>query len=69
MRDMNEAVAVMSMLFEGKTLPPEYLDHELRGAWEGSRECHIGGDFLLVYQDDGHLLSFVDLGSHSELFG
>lgn len=66
---MNEAVAVMSLLFEGKALPPEYLDHELRGDWEGSRECHIGGDFLLVYQDDGHLLNFVDLGSHSELFG
>lgn len=69
MRDMNEAVTVMSLLFEGKPLPPEYLDHELRGDWEGSRECHIGGDFLLVYQDDGHLLTFVDLGSHSELFG
>lgn len=66
---MNEAIKVMSLLFAGKPLPAEYLDHELRGNWEGSRECHIGGDFLLVYQDDGHLLTFVDLGSHSELFG
>lgn len=69
MRDMNEAVTVMSLLFAGKPLPAEYLDHELRGNWQGSRECHIGGDFLLVYQDDDHLLIFVDVGSHSELFG
>jgi mRNA interferase YafQ len=66
---MNEAVTVMSLLFAGKPLPAEYLDHELRGNWQGSRECHIGGDFLLVYQDDDHLLIFVDVGSHSELFG
>lgn len=45
-------------------------DHELKkGEWEGSRECHIGGDFLLVYQDHGKLPIFGDLGSHSELFG
>ncbi len=66
---MNEAIRVMSLLFEGKQLPPEYLDHELRGNWEGARECHIGGDFLLIYQDDSYLVTFVDLGTHSELFG
>lgn len=68
-RDMNVAREVMALLFLGNPLPPEYLDHELKGDWEGSRECHIGGDFLLVYQDHGELLIFVDLGSHSELFG
>lgn len=66
---MNAAREVMALLFLGNPLPPEYLDHELKGVWEGSRECHIGGDFLLVYQDHGELLTFVDLGSHSELFG
>lgn len=69
-RDMNEARKVMALLFLGNPLPPEYLDHELQGSeWEGARECHIGGDFLLVYEDTGDLITFVDLGSHSELFG
>lgn len=68
-RDMNAAREVMALLFLGSSLPPEYLDHELKGEWEGSRECHIGGDFLLIYQDSGELISFVDIGSHSELFG
>jgi mRNA interferase YafQ len=69
-RDMNAAREVMALLFLGNPLPPEYLDHELKGSeWEGARECHIGGDFLLVYEDTDDLITFVDLGSHSELFG
>lgn len=68
-RDMNAAREVMALLFLGDPLPAEYLDHELKGDWDGSRECHIGGDFLLVYQDNGVLITFVDLGTHSELFG
>ena len=33
-------------------LGPEWLDHPLKGDWEGHRECHIGGDFLLAYKVD-----------------
>jgi mRNA interferase YafQ len=71
-RNMNEAIAIMEILFSQKNIPPQYLDHELEGnEWGGARELHIGGDFLLVYQlsDDGRLVTFIDIGSHSELFG
>ncbi|WP_367115912.1 type II toxin-antitoxin system YafQ family toxin [Pseudomonas izuensis] len=45
------------------------MDHALTGDWAGFRECHIGGDFLLIYEHTRFdLLTFVDLGSHSELF-
>jgi mRNA interferase YafQ len=47
-RDMNEVRHVMVMLFLGEQLPPEYLDHALSGDWTGFRECHIGGDFLMI---------------------
>jgi mRNA interferase YafQ len=68
-RDMNEVRHVMVMLFLGEQLPPEYLDHALSGDWTGFRECHIGGDFLMIYEDTrSGLITFVDLGSHSELF-
>jgi mRNA interferase YafQ len=60
--------AVMGMIWEGQPLPPEYLDHELTGEWAGSRECHVGGDFLLIYQMTDRDLIFVDLGTHAELF-
>ena len=71
-RDMNLAVEVMALLFAGKKIPEEYLDHELEGKdWDGARELHIGGDFLLVYKikESTNLLTFVDIGTHSELFG
>lgn len=69
MRDMALASDVMAMILQGKTLPAEHKDHELTGNWDGARECHLGGGFLLVYQLSGDLVPFVDLGSHSELFG
>jgi mRNA-degrading endonuclease YafQ of YafQ-DinJ toxin-antitoxin module len=31
------------------------------------RECHIGGDFLLIYRLDGEAIVFVRAGTHSEL--
>ncbi len=33
-------------------LPSEYKDHALIGNWSGYRECHVGGDFLLIYRVD-----------------
>ena len=69
-RDMNKAREVMALIFLGDPLPAEYLDHELQGKeWDGCRECHIGGDFLLVYKATKTDVVFVDLGTHSELFG
>jgi len=66
---MNDVQKVMAMLFLGQQLPAEYLDHALTGDWSGFRECHIGVDFLMVYENTRpDLITFVDLGSHSELF-
>ena len=31
-------------------LPAQWRDHPLRGEWADHRECHVGGDFLLIYQ-------------------
>ena len=47
MRRLKEAMLLL--IANDGPLPPEYLDHELGGDWRGFRECHIGGDFLLIY--------------------
>jgi len=53
-------------------LGPEWLDHPLKGEWSTYRECHIGGDFLLIYQLPGtgkdDAVVFNRAGSHAELF-
>jgi mRNA interferase YafQ len=61
------------MLIASEPLPAEYLDHALVGDWQGHRECHVGGDWLLIYRLDvqankDDLLMFVRTGTHSELF-
>jgi len=58
------------MLAAGEELPPVYRDHELIGNWKGHRECHIRGDWLLVYriEDNDLVLVLARTGSHSDLF-
>lgn len=71
--DMNRLKEVMLILVTNDApLPAEWLDHALKGDWDGYRECHVGGDFLLIYRiDDSRkfgLVVFVRAGTHSELF-
>lgn len=72
--DMNLLKEAMLLLISNaEPLGAEWLDHALGGDWDGHRECHIGGDFLLVYKldDSGKagLVVFVRAGTHAELFG
>lgn len=64
--------AMLLLMANDAPLGPEWLDHPLGGNWAGHRECHIGGDFLLLYRlaDVGKygLVIFVRAGTHAELF-
>lgn len=71
--DMNRLKEAMLLLIASDgPLGPEWLDHPLNGDWRGHRECHIGGDFLLIYKLDESwktgLVVFVRVGTHSEVF-
>lgn len=68
--DMGQLKQAMLLLIANDgPLGAEWLDHALKGAWVDHRECHIGGDFLLIYQIEGNAINFVRTGTHSELFG
>ena len=72
--DMNRLKAVMLLLIANEAPPgPERRDHALKGSWAHHRECHIGGDFLLIYRVDetygpSGSIYFARVGTHSELF-
>ena len=66
MKQLKEAM--MMLIANDAPLGPEWLDHPLKGDWSDHRECHIGGDFLLIYTIEGNLVNFVRAGTHSELF-
>lgn len=65
--------AILLLVANDGPLAAEWKDHPLKGEWAGFRECHIGGDFLLIYEVDDSIgksgvINFVRAGTHSELF-
>ena len=52
-------------------LPANYRPHKLSGNYEGCWECHLKGDWLLIWeQNDSELtLLFTGTGTHADLFG
>ena len=64
---MNEPILILA---KGETLPPKYRDHPLQGELSTFRECHIKGDWLLVYRiiEDKLILSLHSTGTHSDIF-
>lgn len=61
---------VLDMLAAEIPLPESYKAHMLTGDYKDCLECHIEGDFLLIWFDDeAQTIDLLRLGSHSELFG
>ena len=61
---------VVTMLQNNIPLQEKYRDHELKGKYQGFRECHIQPDWLLIYLKDNDVLTLtlVETGSHTDLF-
>ena len=64
-----ELKVVLTLLKNEQPLPAKYLPHMLHGEYKGCMECHIQGDFLLIWIDEEHdIIELVRIGTHSELF-
>lgn len=61
---------VLTMLINGKELPPKYNDHALKGNFRNYRDCHIQNDWVLIYRiyKDELILELSRTGTHSDLF-
>ena len=63
---------MMLLISNDAPLGPEWLDHPLGGDWDGHRECHVDGDFLLAYKLDNtskvEQVIFVRTDQHADLF-
>lgn len=61
---------VIDLLANEMPIPSQYQPHVLHGNYKNCMECHIQGDFLLIWFDQTmDVIELVRLGSHSELFG
>lgn len=69
-KKMEKVVEILGMLRDEIPIPPEYSPHMLKGDYKGCMECHVEGDFLLLWIDETeNPIGVLRLGSHSELFG
>jgi len=61
----------IAFLVEIKELPDFYHDHPLQGNLTNTRECHLEGDCLLVYEYDHNdkVLYLIDIGNHANVLG
>ena len=68
--DMELLKTAICLLENSGRLPEEYCPHKLTGDYVGCWECHLNGDWLLVWkQNDRELiLLFTGTGTHSDLF-
>jgi mRNA interferase YafQ len=68
-KDMNKLKEIIDSLIQAQELPARTRDHQLKGTLKDCRECHIEGDWLLVYRIEGSECCLIRTGSHSDLFG
>jgi mRNA interferase YafQ len=68
-KDMNKLKEIIDGLARVQELPARTRDHQLKGTLKDCRECHIEGDWLLIYRIEGSELCLIRTGSHSDLFG
>lgn len=67
--DLQKLKQIMLLLIaDDAPLPAEFKDHPLQGNWVGHRDCHAGGDLVLIYKLDADSVVFVRAGSHAEIF-
>jgi len=69
-KNMDKLIEVMDMIINEKPLPPERHNHPLHGKWEGMFDCHIQGDWVLIYEINPvtREVTFHRTGTHSNLF-
>ncbi|MCL2230533.1 MAG: type II toxin-antitoxin system YafQ family toxin [Treponema sp.] len=68
--DLSLLYEPITLLAKGESLPSKYRDHQLKGRLSAFRECHIKGDWLLIYRiiEDKLILSLHGTGTHADLF-
>ena len=69
-KKLEDLSALLKLIKNEQPIPSKYYPPPLQGQYKGCIECHIQGDFLLIWFDPkSNIIELVRLGSHSQLFG
>ena len=67
--DIRKLKKIIVDLINEIPLPSHNKDHDLIGNYVDCRECHIQGDWLLIYKyNSENEIIFLRTGTHSDLF-
>ena len=68
-KKLEKLLGVLRLLANDEELPAELKAHKLIREYNDCMECHIEGDFLLIwYDEEEDIITLLRIGSHSELF-
>ena len=66
-RDLEKIHNIIVSLIWEEPLPERCREHKLHGDWEGFTECHIEGDWIMIYVTDKvEKINFSFTGTHSD---
>ena len=61
-------IEYVALLLKEQILPPEALDHNLKGEYKYYKEFHISGDLLIIYTIEDGFVKLIRIGTHAQLF-
>jgi len=65
-RNMDKIYEIISLLIWGEPLPERCREHGLSGNYEGLTDCHIEGDWVMIYRKSEVKIVFYYTGTHSD---
>ncbi|MDR0562438.1 MAG: type II toxin-antitoxin system YafQ family toxin [Spirochaetaceae bacterium] len=68
-KNMDKLYDIMTLIIFEEPLPKHCREHILHGNLEGFWECHIEGDWIIIYDIDpiNEMIYFSRTGTHSDL--
>ena len=66
--DLELLFDILAKIIWEEPLPERYREHNLSGDYSSYTECHVKGDWLIIYRFSPGKVTFTRTGSHSDLF-
>jgi mRNA interferase YafQ len=65
-KNMDKIFEVMALLIWSENLPERCREHNLSGDYEGITDCHVEGDWVMLYRKSDEKVVFYYTGTHSD---
>jgi len=65
-KDMDKIFEIIALLIWDEPLPERCREHKLSGDYEGLTDCHIEGDWVMLYRKSDEKVVFYNTGTHSD---